>query len=107
MPRAETNLRTGRYREHRQSLTRFAESTSVAPKYAMFAEMVMLWLDCAPEQEEKVWTLLQYYMAGSKRLPVKPDPDNPDEDEDSPLDIRAKDQMKEALADFLTSEEIE
>lgn len=106
MPRAETNLRTGRYREHRHNLTRFVDSPSVAPKYAMFAEMIMLWLDCSPEQEEKVWTLMQYYMAGSRRLPIKTEQEDIEE-EDSALDIRAKDSMKAALSDFLTSEDIE
>jgi hypothetical protein len=106
MPRAETNLRTGRYREHRQNLTRFVESPSVAMKYSFFAELVMLWLDCAPENEEKVWTLLQYYMAGSRKLPIKTDTSS-EEEEDGPLDIKAKDSMKAALSDFLTSEEIE
>lgn len=73
----------------------------------------MLWLDCNPEHEDKVWSLVQSYTsamsstAGTKRVPKSLQDGQEIEEEDSPLDIRAKDRMKEVLADFLTSEDID
>jgi hypothetical protein len=105
--RPETNHRTGRYREHRQQLTRFSKSISLSPKYAFFAELILLWLDCAPEQEDKIWQMILYYISNA-RLPrnvKKEDFDEREDGEDTPLDIRVKGEIREGLMNFLRSED--
>lgn len=103
--RAETNLRTGRYREHRQQLTRFSKSTALSPKYAFFAELILLWLDCVPAEEDKMWALMMYYVSNAKpSRGYKEDFDNR-EDGDTPLDLKTKEKIKKSLALFLGEEE--
>ncbi len=103
--RPETNLRTGRYREHRQQLTRFSKSGELSPKYAFFAELVLLWLDCNPEQEDKMWTLMMYYISNAKppRGIKREDFDTRDEVLNPDRDEWTKERLKEGLSTFLES----
>lgn len=107
MPRAETNHRTGRYREHRMQLTRFCNSTDLSPKYAFFAELILLWLDCAPDQEENIWTLIMFYISNAKppRTVRKEDFDVRAEGQDPIRDEWSKEKIREGLSVFLASED--
>ena len=51
-----------RYREHRRLLTRFASHELLSPRLAMFAELVLLWLDARPGQEDHLWECLSFMM---------------------------------------------
>lgn len=110
MPRPETNSRTGRYREHRQALTRFSRNQTLSPKYAFFAELILLWLDSKPECEDEIWTLIMYYISNAKppRTRFKEDFEQRDEDtnpSDTVRDEWTKEKIKEGLSVFLASED--
>ena len=102
MPAIEKNDKTKRYREHRQLLTRFAISGAVAPRYAFLSELVMLWLDSKPENADKAWALIVYYMkAATPRMYTKPDTVKDETLVDSPINDMAKDNIKDLLDEFL------
>lgn len=99
MPATEPNPKTMRYRQHRIELTKWSTNDSLPAKYAFFAELVLLWLDCAAEQEEKVWTMVLFYMGGNKRTKDLKD------ELDSPAG-KTKEKMKGYLDAFLSDETV-
>lgn len=102
MPIPEKNDKISRYREHRQLLTRFSTSGAVSPRYAFLSELVMLWLDSKTENADKAWALIVYYMrSASPQLYKKPDNTPKEALIDSPINDKAKDNIKELLDAFL------
>lgn len=100
MPLTEYSDKVIRYREHRINLTRFANSSNLLPRYAMFAELILLWLDSREETETKLWSCLAFYMGMRRKagtgefetgLP-----------EESQMDKEAKEKLKTYLNDFLS-----
>jgi hypothetical protein len=106
MPPTEPNNKTARYREHRIMLTKWSNSTALAPRYAFLSELIMLWLDSSQDKEEKVWSLLASYMSPKRTGLLSTSYDNRDQADliDSPVNDTAKAQMKEYLEDFLRDE---
>jgi len=105
MPIPEKNDKISRYREHRQLLTRFSTTQAVAPRYAFLSELVMLWLDSKPENADKAWALIVYYMrSASPQLYKRPDNVPKADLVDSPINDKAKDNIKELLDEFLGDE---
>lgn len=109
MPKTETNSRTRRYREHRQALTRFSRNQTLTPKYAFFAELILLWLDSDPSVEDEIWTLIMYFISNAKPPKTRFKEDYEQRDETNPSDpVRdewTKEKIKEGLSVFLASEE--
>lgn len=102
--RAETNLRTGRYREHRQALTRFSKNADLAPKYAFFAELVLLWLDSKPDQEDKIWSLMMFYISNKGPRNKQTVYDTREQIISPARDEWTRNALKEGLEVFLASE---
>lgn len=102
MPIPEKNDKISRYREHRQLLTKFSTSGAVSPRYAFLSELVMLWLDCKSENADKAWALIVYYMkSATPKLYTRPDSTPKEVLVDSPINDKAKDNIKELLDEFL------
>ena len=106
MPARENSDKVIRYREHRRQLTRFADHRALAPKYAMFSELLMLWLDSKGDNELKTWTALMFFMgAPFRRKNSNQEYETSDFTEESPIDRSAKEQMKSILQDFMAEED--
>jgi hypothetical protein len=88
-------------------LTKWANSNALAPRYAFFSELLMLWLDSNPEQEDKMFALLAAYVSPKNAIGrALTTYDNRDQEEltDSPINDSMKAQAKELLEDFLRDE---
>lgn len=108
MPPRENSDKIIRYREHRKALTKFVDHRALAPKYSLFAELMLLWLDAKPDQEAKIWTCVLFYMgAPPKRRLNKEEYEDSEFTEESSIDRDAKERMTALVKDFLASEEDE
>jgi len=89
-------------------LTKWGNSAALAPRYAFLSELILLWLDCKPEQEDKIWSLLASYVSPKNTI-MRASYDNRDQDDltDSPVNDDMKAQAKELLEDFLRDESVD
>lgn len=90
-------------------LTKWSNSNALAPRYAFLSELILLWLDSSPEQEDKLWSLLAAYVSPRNAMGVSKAFDTRTEEDlaDSPVNDDMKAQAKVLLEDFLRDESMD
>jgi len=95
-----------RYREHRTALFSLVSNAALSPRYAMFSELILLWLDSKPEWEPKLWACLAFFIGVNRtRKAGREEYEVSEFTEDSPVDKEAKEKLKGYLDDFLQEED--
>lgn len=108
MPTIEYSTKIQRYKEHRQQLVKFSNHNALAPKYALFSELILLWLDAKKEDEPKLWACLLFFMGSPQaRRKGREEYEISDFTEESPIDQNAKQKMTAFVTDFLKEDDEE